>query len=67
MECKYCESRKKYYWRDNCGDKSPTGRLCTRHIGHSGSHVACGIKKHVVDRWNNYIKTKQGEFIEKGD
>jgi hypothetical protein len=36
-----------------CGADSQTGLICTKPKGHRGPHVACGVKYHAIETWDN--------------
>ena len=51
-ECKYClglEEREELGLC--CSSKSLEGLYCVRPDGHSGSHIACEVLRHVVAIW----------------
>jgi hypothetical protein len=39
-----------------CGEFNAEGFGCTRLLGHSGFHVACGYVKHAYAVWENIIE-----------
>ena len=48
-ECRFCV-RPDAPW---CAcSSSQSGLFCTRKPGHPGQHVACGIYRHDMERWN---------------
>lgn len=50
--CEFC----KEVSQGCCSAKSPKDYYrCTRPLGHTGPHVACGIQNHRLDTWENLV------------
>jgi hypothetical protein len=48
--CKYCANDPLV---ELCGQVHPSTMKygCTRPVGHTGFHVACGVSSHMIARW----------------
>ena len=49
-ECRFCVKGNNEVMCE--WSSSQSGLFCTRKSGHPGQHVACGIYRHDMERWN---------------
>lgn len=58
QKCEFCVGGNKA----TCSAMSRDGYYCTRAVGHTGNHVACGssAEDHKLKTWEQ-VKAKKGE------